>query len=80
VQVLDQLLYLIPVLAAALVVISLFSRRASFRGRARRDATTDERQDSNRTRVVSGLTSWLALRLVFVWVIVLLVRLVAATF
>jgi hypothetical protein len=59
VHVLDQLLYMIPVAAAALAIVSLLNRRR---------------------RVASGLTLWLAVRLMFVWVIVLLVRLLFAAF
>jgi hypothetical protein len=81
VVVLDQLLYTFPVLAACLMMISLLSRRHWFATRRPprrvRVATVDDRTP-DRSRVVSGLLQWLAIRLMYVWVVVLIVRLASA--
>jgi hypothetical protein len=78
VHVLDQLLYMLPVVSAGLAIVSLVSRRIPIRGGTGRNEAPTPASESNRRRIVSGLTLWLALRLMFVWVIVLLVRLLFA--
>jgi hypothetical protein len=74
VHVLDQLLYMLPAASAALLIVSLISRQTLLSSRrTQQDATTTE--SKARSRVVAGLTRWLAIRLTFVWLLVLVVRL-----
>jgi hypothetical protein len=74
VHVLDQLLYLLPAVSVALLIVSLVSRRTRLSSmRTQQDAPTTE--SKARSRVVAGLTRWLAIRLTFVWLLVLVVRL-----
>lgn len=76
----DQLLRILLIVIAGMVIVSLVLRRARFTRRGRqaepvramtRDTVTDPYQ------VVAGLLTWLAVRLLAVWLLLLLVRLAA---
>ena len=78
-QVLDQLLFMLPVVSAGFLIVSLVARSTRLSARqTQRDAATTQ-PATDRSRVVSGLTRWLAIRLMFVWLLVLVVRLVIST-